>query len=134
MGISALITKESAYNSGLSPKVETTARSQSEFGSALGWIKTCRDFVMLNLKHHDARVFRMRTTVTLADDVAASVEELRRERGVGLSEAVNDLVRAGLTAKRPTSKFRQEAHDLGRGLDVSNIGELIETLDGPIAR
>lgn len=76
----------------------------------------------------------MRTTVTLADDVAASLEELRRERGVGLSEAVNDLVRAGLTAKRPTSTFRQEAHDLGRGVDVSNIGETLETLDGPAAR
>ena len=76
----------------------------------------------------------MCTTVTLADDVAASLEELGRERGVGLSEAVNDLVRAGLTAKRPTSKFRQESHDLGCGIDVSNVGETIETLDGPMAR
>jgi hypothetical protein len=89
---------------------------------------------MLLLKHHDAKLTAMRTTVTLADDVAASLEELRRENGIGLSEAVNDLVRAGLMAKRPAPTFRQEAHDLGRGVDVSNIGETIETIDGPTAR
>ncbi|MGA2470732.1 MAG: ribbon-helix-helix protein, CopG family [Solirubrobacteraceae bacterium] len=76
----------------------------------------------------------MRTTIALSEDVAAAVEKLRRERGVGLSEAVNDLVRAGLSAERSTKPFRQSAHDLGDGVDVSNIAELIETLDGPTAR
>jgi hypothetical protein len=76
----------------------------------------------------------MRTTITLADDVAAAVEKLRRERGIGLSEAVNDLVRSGLTADRSARPFRQKAHDLGAGVDFSNLGETIETLDGPAAR
>ncbi|HWX45268.1 MAG TPA: CopG family transcriptional regulator [Solirubrobacteraceae bacterium] len=76
----------------------------------------------------------MRTTVTLSEDVVAAVEKLRRERGVGLSEAVNDLVRSGLTATRSTQPFRQKTHDFGDGLDVSNIAETIETLDGPAAR
>lgn len=76
----------------------------------------------------------MRTTITLADDVAAAVEKLRRERSIGLSEAVNDLVRAGLIERHPASLFRQKTHDLGRGIDVSNVGEAIETLDGPSAR
>ena len=76
----------------------------------------------------------MRTTVTLADDVAAGIERERRERGLGLSEAVNDLVRAGLTKERSTRPFRQKTHDLGVGVDFSNIGEAIETLDGPSAR
>ncbi len=76
----------------------------------------------------------MRTTITLADDVAAAVEKLRRERGLGLSEAVNGLVRSGLTAERNTRPFRQKAHDLGTGIDVSNIAEAIETLDGPAGR
>jgi hypothetical protein len=76
----------------------------------------------------------MRTTLTLADDVAAAVERLRRERGIGLSEAVNELVRAGLTAGRPARPFRQKTHDLGAGVDFSNIGETLETLDGPGAR
>ncbi|HEX4838414.1 MAG TPA: ribbon-helix-helix protein, CopG family [Solirubrobacteraceae bacterium] len=77
----------------------------------------------------------MRTTVTLADDVAAAVEKLRRERSIGLSEAINDLVRAGLIERRPASPcFRQKAHDLGHGIDFSNVAEVIETLDGPSAR
>jgi len=76
----------------------------------------------------------MRTTLTLADDVAAAVEQVRRERGVGVSEAVNDLVRAGLVANRARRQFRQQTHDLGVGVDVSNIGEVLETLDGPVAR
>jgi len=76
----------------------------------------------------------MRTTITLADDVAAAVEKLRRERGVGISEAVNDLVRSGLNAGDSARPFRQKSHDLGSGVDVSNVAEAIETLDGPAAR
>ena len=76
----------------------------------------------------------MRTTITLADDVAAAVEQVRRERGIGLSEAVNDLVRSGLTSERPARPFHQRTHDLGDGVDVANIAEAIETLDGPAAR
>jgi len=74
----------------------------------------------------------VRTTLTLADDVAAAVERVRRERSIGLSEAVNELVRAGLVAPdTPTAAFRQESHDLGRGIDFDNIADTLETLDGP---
>jgi hypothetical protein len=76
----------------------------------------------------------VRTTITLADDVVAAIEKLRHERSIGLSEAVNDLVRAGLVERRPDAPFRQRTHDLGRGIDFSNVGEAIETLDGPGAR
>lgn len=76
----------------------------------------------------------MRTTVTLAADVATAVEKLRRERSIGLSEAINDLVRAGLVEQRRVAPFRQKAHDLGRGVDFANVAETIETLDGPGAR
>jgi Ribbon-helix-helix protein, copG family len=75
----------------------------------------------------------MRTTITFSDDVAAGVEKLRRERGLGLSEAVNDLIRAGLIAERPRQAFRQQTHDLGTSVDFANIGEALETLDGPTA-
>ncbi len=75
----------------------------------------------------------MRTTLNLADDVAAAVEKLRRERSIGLSEAVNHLVRAGLTKQKAEAPFRQKAHDLGRGIDFSNVTDAIETLDGPAA-
>lgn len=74
----------------------------------------------------------MRTTVTLADDVAAAVERLRRERSIGMSEAINELVRAGLVAHdKPPTPFRQKSHDLGHGIDFDNIADALETLDGP---
>jgi Ribbon-helix-helix protein, copG family len=76
----------------------------------------------------------MRTTVTLADDVAAAVDELRRERSIGLSEALNDLVRAGLIGRGARPPFHQQAHDLGLGIDFSNVADTLETLDGPAAR
>jgi len=76
----------------------------------------------------------MRTTITLADDVAAAVERERRENSIGLSEAVNALIRKGLVAERRRERFEQRTHDLGDGIDVTNIAEAIETLDGPAAR
>jgi hypothetical protein len=77
----------------------------------------------------------MRTTLTLADDVAAAVERLRRERSIGMSEAVNQLVRAGLTKQAgPPAPFQQVSHDLGVGVDFDNIADALETLDGPSSR
>ena len=58
---------------------------------------------MRNYAHLDARVSRVRTTLTLADDVAAAVERLRHERSIGLSEAVNKLVRADYRVAREFS-------------------------------
>jgi hypothetical protein len=74
----------------------------------------------------------VRTTVNLADDVAAAVEKIRRERSVGVSEAVNELVRAGLASEQaPRRQFRQQSRDLGDGIGFDNVGEALETLDGP---
>jgi hypothetical protein len=91
--------------------------------------------MMFYIPHHDAirdTLCFMRTTLTLADDVVAAVERLRRERSIGVSQAVNELVRAGL-AKQDESPtpFRQTSHDLGRGIDFDNIADTLETLDGP---
>ena len=65
---------------------------------------------MRTYQHQDAVTLEeMRTTLTLADDVAAAVERLRRERSIGMSEAVNELVRAGLTTQnRPGTPFETE--------------------------
>ncbi len=77
----------------------------------------------------------MRTTVTLADDVAAAVSALRDGRGIGLSEAVNELVRAGLTERPAARPFVQETHDLGSArIDLDNIGEVLELIEGPAHR
>jgi hypothetical protein len=84
---------------------------------------------MRNIPHQDVKLLSMRTTITLADDVVAGIEKLRRERDLGLSEAVNDLVRAGLTREQPRPPFRQRTYDMGLTVDVANIGEVIELLE-----
>ena len=71
----------------------------------------------------------MRTTVTLDDDVAAAIDSLRREEGVGVSEAVNRLVRAGLVRRRDVRPFRQRTADLAFTVDVRNVGEVLDLLD-----
>jgi hypothetical protein len=75
----------------------------------------------------------MRTTVTLADDVAAEVNRLRRERSIGVSEALNELARAGMMRrKQPRKRFVQRTHNFGRStIDVTNVAEALEQLEGP---
>jgi len=76
----------------------------------------------------------MRTTVTLADDVAAAVEQLRRERGLGQSEALNELVRLGLRQRPARKRFRQRTQSLGLQVDVTDIADAIELLESSAAR
>jgi Arc/MetJ family transcription regulator len=73
----------------------------------------------------------MRTTIRLDDDVAAGVQRLSREEHIGIGEAVNRLARAGLRAgrsRRPS--FRQRTADMGLRVDVSNVADALEQLDG----
>jgi hypothetical protein len=78
----------------------------------------------------------MRTTVTLDDDVARAVEQLRRERGLGVSAALNELVRRGLAAaSAPPKPFRQRTSDLGAPrVPLDDIGEALELLEGEAHR
>ncbi len=55
----------------------------------------------------------MRTTLSLDPDVEALLRETMARRGIGLKQAVNDGLRAGLGG-RPTAAFRTPAHDMGR--------------------
>ncbi len=71
----------------------------------------------------------MRTTVTLAADVVAELERLRREQGLGVSEAVNLLVRQGMRARPEPRPFVNMTADLGLRVDVTNIGEVLDLLD-----
>ena len=76
----------------------------------------------------------MRTTVEFDADTAAAIEQLRRERRLGVSEAVNDLIRRGLLAREPRQPFVQKTYELGLKIDVSNVAEALELLDGPDSR
>jgi hypothetical protein len=77
----------------------------------------------------------MRTTVNLADDVAAGGRAAARERSIGLSKAVNELVRSGLAQRgAPRSRFVQRTHELGLKIDVTDVAEALEQLEGPAWR
>ncbi len=73
----------------------------------------------------------MRTTLTLDDDVAALLEQARRQRRVSLKQLVNDALRLGLPqleAKREPAK-RRYTHptNAGRPL-VDNFDDIDELL------
>lgn len=76
----------------------------------------------------------MRTTVTFDDDVSAAIERLRRDRAVGLSKVVNDLIRRGLVGDGQREPVRLETVRLDLRLDVSNVAEALEIAEGPDRR
>lgn len=69
--------------------------------------------------------------MNLDEDVATAVARLRRERGLGQSEALNELARRGMSARPDRPAFRQRTADLGPGVDVRNVAEALEQLEGP---
>jgi hypothetical protein len=73
----------------------------------------------------------MRTTVEFDADTAKAVEDLRRARGLGVSQAVNELIRRGLAVRTQVQPFRQRTAPLGLRVDVSNVAQALEDLDGP---
>ena len=75
----------------------------------------------------------MRTTITFDDDTAAAVEQLRRERGVGISAAVNELVRRGAVRSERPAVFVQRTSAGHARIDLTDVSEVLETLDGPAA-
>lgn len=76
----------------------------------------------------------MRTTVEFDEDTSRAIEQLRKERGLGVSEAVNELVRRGLLPRRSQHRFRQRTAPLGLRVDLSNVADALDALDGPAAR
>lgn len=47
---------------------------------------------------------------------------------------VNELIRAGLAGGRRRKQFKQQTQPFALRIDVANVAEAIETLDGPAAR
>lgn len=78
----------------------------------------------------------MRTTLTLDDDVAAKLRELTRASGSTFKTVVNEVLRRGLSAPQrmaPDEPFVVEARPLRKrpGVQLDNIEELLERIDGP---
>lgn len=73
----------------------------------------------------------MRTTVEFEGDVAKAIDELRRDEGLGVSDAVNELIRRGMLPRAELTPFRQQTYPLGLKIDVSNVAEALDAIDGP---
>lgn len=76
----------------------------------------------------------MRTTIELEADTAKAVQQLRHEQGRGASEAVNELIRRGLLAESSPQPFVPRTSRLGIKIDVSNVADALEIIEGPDAR
>ena len=68
------------------------------------------------------------------DDTAQALAILRSESGMGVSEAVNALVRLGLLAEASPAPFVQQTRRLGVRIDVTNVADAIDLLEGHQAR
>lgn len=90
--------------------------------------------LMSNVVHQDAKMCSMRTTVTLDDDVEAAVNRIMRERSLRLSQAINELIRAGLSARQNRRSFRQRSRRIGLRIDVTNVADALEVMEGPARR
>jgi Ribbon-helix-helix protein, copG family len=82
----------------------------------------------------------MRTTLTLDDDVAAKLKAEARRAGRPFREIVNEALRRGLASRRVTARrqaFKIAPRDLGNlgpGLSLDNVEELIEQVEGSLHR
>ena len=74
----------------------------------------------------------MRTTLTLEPDVAAGIEQLRKERGLTLKGAVNEAIRRGLLALEARVDVAPEPYRIrtwnGGEVYLENIDDVAETL------
>ncbi len=71
----------------------------------------------------------MRTTISLDPDVEAEVERLRREQGLGLSEAVNSLARRGMVPTPAQPPYEFNPRPLHALIDLTNIAEVLEMIE-----
>ena len=78
----------------------------------------------------------MKTTLTLEDDVAATLERLRKARDASLKDLVNEALRIGLKqmCARPRKRkpFRTRAVSLGKCLigSIDNIPNALAAAEG----
>ncbi len=71
----------------------------------------------------------MRTTLNLDADVAAEVERMRRDEGIGLSEVINRLARRAIAFRVDRHIYEPESVPLGLSVGVSTIGDVLYLLD-----
>ena len=78
----------------------------------------------------------MRTTITLDQDVAASLKRLEKRRGVKFKALVNEALREGIKClvapPRKRGVFQTRSVDLGscRAANVDNIADILAVVEG----
>jgi hypothetical protein len=78
----------------------------------------------------------MRTTITLEDDVVASLKRLEKRRGIKFKALVNQVLREGIKCMtapmKKRSDFRTRSVDLGscRPGNVDNVAEVLAVAEG----
>jgi Arc/MetJ family transcription regulator len=86
-----------------------------------------------NIIRYDQRV---RTTLTIDDDVAALLQRVARRRGTSFKATVNDALRCGLSAlSRPrvaSKPYRVTPWNLGGSLvgSLDNVEEVLSRVEG----
>ena len=78
----------------------------------------------------------MRTTVTLDDDIAAKLQDRMSRSGTTFKETLNTCLRRGLEQpgdEELTSPFTIEPRPMGlrTGIDLDDVGGVLDLLDGP---
>lgn len=90
---------------------------------------------IIDINRIDAKDAVVRTTVTIDDDLAARIEELRRREGLSFREALDRLLRRALqadaTPPRPRRRYRTTSRKLGlrAGLDAARLNQLVDELE-----
>ena len=78
----------------------------------------------------------MRTTLTLEEDVALALEQLRRARGTRFKVLINEVLREGLRQMRARTargkRFQTQSVDLGRArlASIDNVAEAVALAEG----
>ena len=77
----------------------------------------------------------MRTTLTLDDDVADKLEQLSKRNKLPFRRVVNDVLRAGLSARLPRQaekapfEIRPFRSAFKTGIDPAKLNQLLDELD-----
>jgi hypothetical protein len=81
----------------------------------------------------------MRTTITLETDVAAKLKAETKKTGRPFKTVVNEYLRLGFTVREQLhghKPFKVKARPMGlkAGVNIDNVGELLEQIEGPSHR
>ena len=73
-------------------------------------------------------MIRMRMTGRLEPEAKRAVERVQSEMGLGLSDAVNELIRRGANADGHARRFEPIHRELGLKIDVSSVAGALDLL------